>query len=155
MDSAVPREYLLDVLDRTLRRVTQTLADIRLDRGGDGPDGDLCTVHTTFERGFGSGLTLCADTALFVRLARGMLHDEEEITSEDVEDFAKEYFNVVCGHIAAEMYRSTNIPARFRVPGFCRGHYAPEDRRALFALSYASDRDEALQLTHYTSAQEE
>lgn len=159
MDSAVPQKYLQEVLDRTLRRATQTVAGIRLHRGGSGPDGDLCTVHTVFERGFRSGLTLCADTALFVRLARQMLYMEgiapeevEDFAPEDVGDFAKEYFNVVCGQIAAEIYRSTNISARFQVPGFCRGHYAPEDRRELFAISYTSDRDETVRLTHYTCA---
>lgn len=154
MDRAIPEAHLQDILDRTLRQVTQTSAGIRLQRGGSGPDGaELCTVYTVFERGFGSALALCADAALFTRLARHMLC-MDDVTPQDVEDFAKEYFNVVCGHIVAELYRCTSISARFQIPGFCRARYAPQDRRELFALTYTGDRDEAARLIHYTCVPE-
>lgn len=156
MDRAVPVTYLQEVLDRTLRWTTQRTTGIRLPTGIRRPPGvqepeigGLCTVYTVFERGVSSALTLSADAALFVRIARQMLC-MEAVAPEDAEDCAKEYFNIVCGHIAAEIYRSTNVSPRFQVPGFCCGRHAPEDRRELFAVIYAGGLDEALRLTHYT-----
>lgn len=154
MDRAIPEAHLQDILDQTLRRVTQTAAGIQLQRGGSGPNGaGLCTVYTVFERGFSSALALCADATLFTRLARHMLC-MDDVTPQDVEDFAKEYFNVVCGHITAELYRNTNISARFQIPSFCRTRYVPEDRRELFAITYAGDQNEAARLIHYTCVPE-
>lgn len=160
MDQAVPETYLKEILDRTLRRVTQKTAGIRLptgirrDPGVRAPEVDgLYTVYTVFERGFGSALALSADAALFTRIARQMLFTQD-VAPGDAEDCAKEYFNIVCGHIAAEIYRSTNISPRFQVPGFCCGHYVPEKRRELFAITYAGGRDGAARLTHYTCAPE-
>lgn len=160
MDHAVPVAYLQEVLDRTLRWATQKTTGIRLPKGIRLPPGvpepeagGLYTVYTVFERGFASALTLSADAALFTRIARQMLC-MEEVAPGDAEDCAKEYFNIVCGHIAAEMYRSTNKSPRFRVPGFCCGRHTPEDRRELFTITYAGGPDAALRLTHYTCVPE-
>lgn len=160
MDRAVPVWYLQEVLDRTLRWATKKTAGIALPAGVRRPpgvpeadSGGLCTVYTVFQRGVGSALTLSADAALFARIARQMLC-MEEVAPEDAEDCAREYFNIVCGHIAAEIYRSTNKSPRFLVPGFCRGRHAPEDRRELFSIDYAGGKDAAVRLTHYTCAPE-
>ena len=65
-----------------------------------------------------------------------------------MEDFSKEYFNVVCGHIAAKLFEATQKAYRFSVPGFCSGRYQPEEHKEYFALSYAGDQNEGARLVH-------
>lgn len=150
MNTVLSQEDLQGVFDQILLRAMDTMAGIQLShRATHVPSGELCTVHAAFERGFNSSLSLCADTAMLVRLTQSMMQ-EEEVAPEDVEDFTKEFFNVVCGHIAAELFAVTRIPSRFGIPAFYRGRYHPEELTAQFSLSYASDRNEFAQLTHHT-----
>lgn len=151
MDTALPQDRLRELLDDTLRRVTQTVATIRLGLGQSPPGEGLHTVYITFAEGFRSGLALCAPMSLFIRLAQDILCTEK-VAPRDVEDVAKEYFNVVCGHVAAELYRLTKRSARLHLPAFCAGSYIPEGNRVQFTIDYVSDRAERARLVHYVPA---
>lgn len=148
MDKAIPEKKLREGLDRIVREVTEATAGIELLRGEAPPGEHMCTVHVGFCRGFHSSLSIRADTALFTRLAQSMLK-EEQVTAQDLEDAAKEYFNVLCGHIAAELYRSTRVAARFSVPTFHWGRYCPEDYTEQFVIRYSGGRNEAAELVHH------
>lgn len=148
MDKAIPEEQLREGLDRIIREVTEASAGIALVRGEAPPGEDICTVHIGFRRGFHSSLSLRADTALFARLARSMLR-EEQITAQDLEDVAKEYFNVLCGHIAAALYKATQVSARFSVPSFHWGSYSPKDHMEQFVIRYSGGQNEAAELVHH------
>jgi chemotaxis protein CheY-P-specific phosphatase CheC len=73
----------------------------------------------------------------------------EHITAEDLEDVAKEYFNVLCGHIAAALYKATHVSVRFSVPSFHWGRYSPENHKEQFVIRYTSGRNEAVELVHH------
>lgn len=148
MDTAMSEEKLREVFDRITREVTQDAVGIQLETGGGAPEEDLCTVHIGFKQGFHSSLSLRADTAMLTRLTQSMLR-EEDVTPQDLEDVTKEYFNVLCGHIAKALYQATQVASRFSVPTFYRGSFAPEGQREQFALSYADDQDDAAQLVHH------
>lgn len=148
MDTAMSEEKLREVFDRITREVTQDAVGIRLEQGGALPEEDLCTVHIGFKKGFHSSLSLRADTSMLTRLTQSMLQ-EEDVSPQDLEDVTKEYFNVLCGHIAKALYQATRVASRFGVPTFHRGSYAPEGQREQFALSYADDQDDAAQLVHH------
>ena len=148
MDTAMTQEELEEMLDRAVREVTEQTAGVQLQPGGELLGKDLCTVHISFRRGFRTSLTLCADTALLARMARNAL-GEEALTDQDLEDFGKEYFNILCGKIAAVLFQNTKVPARFSVPAFYRGRYAPENHQAQFMLTYANEHQEGAQLTHH------
>lgn len=148
MDKAIPEEKLREGLDRIIREVTEASAGISLVRGEAEPGEHICTVHIGFRRGFQSSLSLRADAALFARLSRSMLH-QEQITAQDLEDVAKEYFNVLCGHIVSRLFRETRVPARFSPPVFRRGRYVPEDHLRHIVLTYADDRNERAQLIQH------
>lgn len=147
MNTAMAQKDLEEMLDRAVREVTKQTAGVQFccDAGELGED--LCTVHISFNKGFHTSLSLCADTALLVRMAHNFL--EEAPTEQDLEDFCKEYFNVLCGKIAAALFRHTEIPARFSVPKFYRGRYAPEDHRKQFVLTYVDENRHSAHLTHY------
>lgn len=148
MDTAMSEEKLHDVFDQVIREVTEKLAGIRLSERYIPVKEDSCTIHAVFARGFRSSLSLCADTSMFIRLTQAMLQ-EEEVTEQDVEDFTKEYFNVVCGHIASKLFQVTKIASRFGIPEFYTGYYQPENQKEHFAICYSSDKNEGARLSHF------
>lgn len=153
MDTILPQEELREVFDQITRDITEKVAGIRLYQGNAPPSDEVCTVYAAFERGFSSSLSLCAERSLFTRLTQHML-EAESVSDQDIEDFSKEYFNVLCGYVASALYRVTGVASRFGIPSFHRGRCRLPGQRDQFVISYFSDRDESVQLTHYTVRQE-
>lgn len=149
MDNPVPQQNLIEIYDQIAREITPQAAGIRLRPDSTAPEGDICTVYIIFEREFRMALSICAEKSMFVRTARYMMQTEE-ISRQDVEDVAKEYINVLCGHFAARLFPLTRVPARFSVPAFHEGRRPLEGHREDFVLSYTGDGDEHVQLIHYT-----
>ena len=148
MNTAATKQELERILDQALQDVTERTAGVRLHQGNQPLGEDLCTVHITFDKGFGTSLTLCADTSLLARMARNSFH-EEAVTPEDLEEFSKEYFNVLCGTIVGAMFQATQVPAHFGAPVFYHGRYEPEGQEAQFILTYADEQREGAQLIHH------
>lgn len=148
MNATISQEILDTVFDEVTRQVTETVAGIRLYRGDSPPDGELCTVYAAFQRGFSSSLSLCAEVSVFTRLTQYIMEDNH-VTHQDVEDFTKEYFNVLCGHIASRLFHLTKVASRFEIPSFYRGRYQPENHQDHFTINYFSDQNEGVQLTHH------
>ncbi len=148
MNTAITKERLEQILDQALLNVTEQTAGVRLNQGDQPLGKDLCTVHITFDRGFSTSLTLCADTSLLSRMARNTFH-EDEVPPEDLEDFTKEYFNVLCGKIAGAMFQATQIAAHFSPPTFYHGRYEPEGQEVQFVLTYSDEHSEGAQLIHH------
>ena len=154
MNTAATKQELERILDQALQDVTERTAGVRLHQGNQPLGEDLCTVHITFDKGFGTSLTLCADTSLLARMARNSFH-EEAVTPEDVEEFSKEYFNVLCGKIVGAMYRATQVPAHFGAPVFYHGRYEPEGQDAQFILTSSDGHSEGAQLIHHVPCAQE
>lgn len=148
MNTAMTKEELARILDQALQDVTEQTAGVCLHQGDQPPGEDLCTVHITFDKGFSTSLTLCADTSLLARMARNSFH-EEMVTPEDLEEFSKEYLNVLCGKVTGAMYQSTQIPAHFGQPVFYHGRYEPEGQEVQFILTYADEHSKGAQLIHH------
>lgn len=148
MNSAMAKEELERILDQAVHDVTECTAGVRLHQGEQSPGEDLCTVQVTFDKGFRTSLTLCADTRLLCRMASNSFH-EESVSYEDVEEFSKEYFNVLCGRIAKAMFQATQIPAHFGPPEFYRGRYEPEGREIQFMLTYCDEYSQGAQFIHH------
>lgn len=152
MNTVMPQESLREIFDQAVRQVTKDAAGIQLYQGDLPPDGEVCTLHAVFENGVRSSVSMCADKALFVRLTQRMMRTET-VTPQDVEDFAKEYFNALCGRIASVLYRPTKVASRFGIPSFHWGRYQPEGHREHFTLTYFSDQNEGTQLIHHVSCE--
>lgn len=148
MNTVLTKEQLEQILDQALQNVTEQTAGVRLNQGNQPLGEDLCTVHITFDRGFSTSLTLCADTSLLTRMACNSFH-EDEVNSEDLEEFTKEYFNVLCGKIAGAMFQATQIAAHFGPPMFYHGRYDPEGQEVQFVLTYSDEHCEGAQLIHH------
>lgn len=147
MNAFMSKETLQIAFDEVTRVVTEEVAGIRIYRGDFPLSDNVCTVYAAFERGFHSSLALCADTSVFIRLAQNIIQDIR-VTPQDMEDFTKEYFNVLCGNVASKLFQATKVPSRFEVPHFCHGRYRPEDLLEHFTLNYFSERNECVQLIH-------
>ena len=154
MNTAMTKEELERILDQALQDVTERTAGVRLRQGDRSLGEDLCTVHITFDKGFSTSLTLCADTGLLVRMAGNSFH-EDTVTPEDLEEFSKEYFNVLCGRIARAMFQETQVPAHFNPPTFHSGRYEPEGQEIQFVLTYSSGQREGAQLIHHVPRPQE
>lgn len=150
MNTAMAKEELEKILDQAVQDVTERTAGVQLHQGGQLPGEDLCTVQITFDKGFHTSLTLCADTGLLYRMACNSFH-EETISPEDVEEFSKEYFNVLCGRIAGAMFRATQVSAHFGPPAFYHGRYEPEGCEIQFMLTYSDECYGGAQLIHHVS----
>ena len=148
MDTAMQRERLTEIFDHVVRDITQREAGIVLHSSQTQLEGELCTVYTTFDKGYHTSLSLCAEKSMFVRLTRRMM-EKEDVTSREVELFAKEFFNVLCGNVDTQLYQITKVPARFHVPAFCQGRYMPENHLPHIVLTYSSDENESAQLIHH------
>lgn len=150
MGRTLSREELRALLDRVTRAITGDAGvTLRpLESGQPEPEDGLYTVYTTFNQGINSSLSLCAGMPLFFRLARNIMQTDT-VTPQDAEDVAKEYFNVLCGHILAQLFPVTRVPARFSVPSFCRGRYGMEGFAENLILNFTGDRQEWVQLIHH------
>lgn len=148
MDTALDQRELEMMFDKAVREVTAQSAGIKLFPCSDPPEGELCTVHIRFKRGFNTSISLCANTSMFKRMACKMV-GMEEVTHQDLEDFSKEYFNLLCGRIAAALFRETRIASRFSLPMFYDGKFKPEGHEPQFELNYFTDQREGAQLTHH------
>lgn len=153
MNTAIPQEVLDTIFDEVARQVTETVAGIRLFRGNTMPNGEIYTVYSAFERGFCSSLSLSAEASVFIRLTQNIM-ENPQVTQQDVEDFTKEYFNVLCGNIASKLFQITKVASRFEIPSFRRGHYQPENHQDELVIHYSSDKNEGVQLTHHTLVME-
>lgn len=149
IDTTMSRVRLVELFDASIREVTQKETGICLYQGGVPPEEELFTVYSVFERGFNSSLSMCAEKALLTQITQAMMR-ETEVTQRDIEDFSKEYFNILCGHIVTRLFKMTKIAARFSVPSFHTGRYDPDDQLEHLIINYASDTGGGLQLIHRT-----
>lgn len=143
---------ILDIVDTAMRDITNRMDRIYPCQQGIHLSNDTCTVCTTFEGGYHADLILYMDTALLSRLTKHALQ-EESVSQQDIEEFSKEYFNVICGHIVSRIFRAANIASRFSIPRFYPGQRAPsQNAGSRHVLSYISDNNEGAQLIHQLPA---
>lgn len=145
--NALTEQEFLSISDQALRKITHHMGLVRLFSQQSESSEDMCTVYTTFEGDYQGSLILCMDTEFLLHLAQQVL-DANDVTPQDMEDTAKEFFNVLCGNVSAGLHQSAGLSTRFRIPQFRCGPVAPvpEPCRVLF---YTSCRQEGLQLIHY------
>ena len=147
MTSPVHREFQ-SVLNHTVRDITSRFAGIQLREEEAALSGDICTVHTVLEGSHRAAVLLCADTPLLVRLAQNILHSQA-VSRKDVEDVATEYFNIICGRIAAGLFQTAHISSRFQSPRFHAGRYLPEEESPCrFELNFTGGDNGSLRLIY-------
>lgn len=146
--NSLTQNDIQNILDRVMRDTTNQVANIQLCKKDSVLSSNICTVHTTFEGGCHASLTLCADASLFTRLTQNVMQ-EETVAPQDIEDFSKEYFNVICGQVVYHISKAAHIPYRFQIPTFYTGRYLPPARgTSQLVLRYTSNCNECVQLIY-------
>ena len=137
-----------ELWDKVIMEITEHISNIQLYKQDFANLGETCTVQTTFEGGYNATLFLCADTSLFTHLTQCVLQSET-VSQQDVEDFAKEYFNIICGRIVAKIFQFSHVSSHFSIPDFRAGCNIPDDKGKIrFVLNYKSSCNEGIQLIH-------
>lgn len=90
---------------------------------------NLFTVYTTLEGDYHIRLVFCSEQVLLKAIAENMLEETVE-DYEDTVECAKEFFNVVCGQIAAVLFKTIRAKERFPCPCFAEGYFLPENEEA-------------------------
>ena len=97
-----------------------------------------------------ASLLIPGDPALLQRLTQRFMQ-QNQVDPQDVEDFTKEYFNVICGRVVSQLFQTAHIRSRFCIPRFCRGRYVPAgEGTCRCVLNYVSNCKEGVQLIHQT-----
>lgn len=143
------KQEIPGILDCVMQEITGHMVGIQPIEREDILSEDVCTVRTTFEGGYHATLVLFLDTALLRQLTQQFM-EEEEVAPEDVEDFAKEYLNVICGKVVARLFQTARISSRFRIPVFSRGRVVPDTGYPVceHVLNYISEDNKGVQLRH-------
>lgn len=149
METTLTSELLQNAVDHALLDVMPKVGGITLLRGDSPPSGELYTVYTIFDGEMPVNLALCGNAATFTHLTQHMM-GQDEIEPEDLADAAKEFFNVLCGHVAIELFHATNLALRFQIPRFGGGIQIPEGHTWQFVLNYSGDKDESMQVIQHT-----
>lgn len=114
-------DWLPALLERLAVQLLNEWAEIssvcRAEQGSAFPP---CAVSIIIDGAYGGRLWMCAEKALFYRMAQGACGCSLP-SSEDVEETAKEFLNILCGRLISAVYEKTKIPARFYTPCFCEG----------------------------------
>ncbi len=144
--NALHPEELQKILDNVMQNITNRFTCIQLSQEDAPPSGQVCSVHSTFDGDCHGTLVLFADLNLMTRLAQVFLQ-EESVTPQDVEDCAKEYFNIICGQVVAGLFQAAHLTSRFNIPSFQQGKYLPDGQSdPLCVLNYTSNCNEVAQL---------
>lgn len=145
---ALSQEQVQSILDEVMQDITNRMSEIQLSNQEAPLSQDVCTIHTTFEGGYNAILVLYADRALMTKLAQQVMQ-EESVAPQDVEECAREYFNVICGQVVAGLFKTAHISSRFRIPTYCVGRYVPQGNgTCLCVLNYKSEDHGGAQLIH-------
>ena len=121
MHTTINQEWVSRLAEELLREIMQQMGGIQLKEVPDLPKrfgqkqlGIVCG-ETTGD--FQIRMRLEAENALFVRLAGNMIGEEPQ-DQQEVEDYATEVFNVVCGRFLSKLYDRTGQKARFLPPTY-------------------------------------
>lgn len=147
----IPAERVQELIHSVTVRITQQVAHINLQIGDHPlqPKGDLCAVYTTIDGTYHARLILCAERLFLQRMTENMLGDPIHYP-DDLEEYSKEFFNILCGRIVGEICRANNAHVTFHPPCFTEDpsilseFYAKP--RAL--ICFTSDKDENVIVLH-------
>lgn len=128
------------ILDDAVRDITKRLAGIDL-TVGEWPgqeSGEVDSLYTVTKGSYTITIVYHAEKQLIQYIAEKMARRTVE-DPQDVEMYAKEYFNILCGHFISQVNRMTKSSARFGVPQYCHGNYKTENCEGIILeVSYTS-----------------
>lgn len=136
-------ESIEELMDEVVKDVTKKMAGIDLERANTDvlpSDGKVSALIAEVSGTDGFTLVYNAEDALLWEIAQNMKHRPVE-DMDEVGEYTREYFNVICGHVISRLNRKTQSSLRFAIP-----QYLP------FPFVGKEEKDDALVL-YYQSQQ--
>lgn len=130
------------LISRTTVWIAWKVAHIQLqeDRLTREPKHSCCAVYTTTKGAYQVQLVLCASRRTLRRIAQGMLEESSE-DSEEIEEAAKEFFNILCGSIVSEIANRYRANVLFSPPCFAHDDCRPLLCGLSKCMSFADGED--------------
>lgn len=133
-------EDMEGMLDGAMKDITKRMAGIDLERIETDtlPDnGKVSALITELSGPDGITLAYNVENALLWKIAQGMKRRPIE-DMEEAGEYAREYFNVVCGHLISRLSRKTKTILRFTMPEYLPHCFGEKDSKNAFVLYYRS-----------------
>lgn len=147
----IPAERVQELIHSVTVRITQQVAQINLQIGEHPPPpkGDLCAVYTTIEGTYHARLVLCAERLFLQRMTENMLGDPMHYP-DDLEEYSKEFFNILCGRIVGEICQANNAHVTFHPPCFTEDSSILSEFyvKPSALICFTSDKDENVIVLH-------
>ena len=137
---------MYSLIDKVIVEITQQVAKINLTGNPTLSNQDptkLCSVQTVLDGLYHEKWEFCADREFFHRVTENMMESKSDDPT-DLEEYSKEFFNVLCGHLVAEIFRYTKVPTRFEVPSFAPASPCTQTEREDLSMCYSSDHAETV-----------
>lgn len=130
------------LISRTTMWIARKVANIqlRMDRPAREPKPPCCAVYTTTKGAYQAQLVLCASRKTLRRIAEGMLGESSGDPSE-MEEAAKEFFNILCGNIVSEIAHRYRAKVLFSPPNFALDGRCPPLDGSSEHMSFAGGGD--------------
>lgn len=147
MQTTINQEWVSQLAQELLRETLQQMGGIQLQMVPDLPS-QFAQKETGIVCGETAGdlnirMRLEAENSLFARLAGNMI-GEPPADQQEVEEYAAEVFNVVCGRFVSELYRMTGRSARFLPTTYEQPPGTPPryDEAGVNSVKFMSDSNE-------------
>lgn len=136
---------LHSLISKVIVKITQQVAKIELTDCNAMPydESKLCSVQTMLDGLYHEKWEFCAEREFFHRMTENMMETKSNDPT-DLEEYSKEFFNVLCGHLVAEIFRYTKVPTHFEVPSFVSVCPPIPAEREDLSMCYSSDRAETV-----------
>lgn len=150
----VPWESMRELLDDVIVSMTKRMAGIDMERTSSGclPDESAASALITEIIGTDDfTLVYHADNALLLEIAQKMKRRPVE-DMDEVGEYTREYFNIICGHMISQLNRREKTSLRFSMPRYLPAPFdkTEEDQNA-FVLHYQSPKGSAKVQGIYTN----
>lgn len=106
--------WIQELAEKLVREVSDQLADIHLESTAEFPWDDLPGEHAVVfglvQGDYELHIQLLTEWRLLYRMTHNMMGEDPD--SEDVREYALEYFNIICGRFISEIVNRTHISVK-------------------------------------------
>jgi hypothetical protein len=138
-------ESIQELMDEVVKDITKRMAGIDLERASTDAlpsDGKVSALIAEVSGTDGFTLVYNAEDALLREIAQKMKRKPVE-DMDEVGEYTREYFNVICGHVISQLNRKTQSTLRFALPQYLPFPFGGKNSRNALVLYYQSCKGSA------------
>ncbi len=138
-------ESIQELMDEVVKEMTKKMAGIDLERTSTDVlprDGKVSALIAEVSGTDGFTLVYNAEDALLWEIAQNMKH-RPVADMDEVGEYTREYFNVICGHVISRLNLKTKSSLRFAMPQYLPFPFVGKDKEDALVLYYQSGKGSA------------